>query len=321
MRKTLVLVFALLLLPLPAAGGSEGSGALIPPERGLSEPGGMPAGEKALPQQQHPLDSQRIFADTLWEEGRRDFRERRYDDALCHFRESVTVFPHPGRQRYTHEFSLRVKQNTEQARHLREEGLSLQQRGDLTAASTYYRSSLKYWPDKALEAHAGFLEHRMQARTTSRAPENPLDPAICDVVDTSAVFPPGDFVLTLTFNPPKSSPGGRRVTQIFASGEVIERTLVFDPAYDGTLGEREKQDLSGAYVSREVVRRLYATVVACRFFSLEMEYINRDVKDGWSQTLEVTAGGRTHTSTVYHYDVPRISSIVSAIRSACSTGR
>jgi len=69
-------------------------------------------------------------------------------------------------------------------------------------------------------------------------------------------------------------------------------------------------------ISKQAVQRLYANVLACRFFELDASYWNKRVMDGSVASLEVTAGGKKHNVVVHHYPVDRFRTIVSALSEA-----
>jgi hypothetical protein len=74
-------------------------------------------------------------------------------------------------------------------------------------------------------------------------------------------------------------------------------------------------------ISQDEVRRIYAQVTACRFFDLKDRYWNQKIRDGGSQSLKVTAGGKTNTVTTYYYVVERFNRIAALFQEICLPAR
>lgn len=66
-------------------------------------------------------------------------------------------------------------------------------------------------------------------------------------------------------------------------------------------------------VSDHRVRSVWRAVVACDFFALERDHIDRDVFDGKQSRIRVVAGGRRHTVVVHYRQVPAFGAIRNAL--------
>ncbi len=196
--------------------------------------------------------------------------------------------------------------NKAMAKQLRDEGYSLQKNGDLRGAIKKYGESLKNWPDKQLEKHIHLLELRLQGKISND--KRPHDEVLCGLVDLGEASVPADFVISYVTGPLHAEWGGKRVLKVYANGDVVvtkgRRKDRLSPPVEETL--HQQIPLAG-------VQKIYTHVTACGFFDLEKQYWNRDVRDGGSEYLEVTANGKTHSVRVYYYRVERFRSIVSVL--------
>ena len=196
--------------------------------------------------------------------------------------------------------------NKAMARQLRDGGYALQKDGDPRGAIKKYGESLKYWPDKQLEKHIQLLELKLQGRITND--REPYDEALCGLVDLNEAAVPSDFVISYVTGPLHAEWGGKRVLKVYANGDVVvtqgQRKDRLGPPAEETLYQK---------IPAANVRKIYAHITACGFFDLEKQYWNRNVMDGGSEYLEVTANGKKHSVRVYYYRVERFRSIVSVL--------
>jgi hypothetical protein len=149
----------------------------------------------------------------------------------------------------------------------------------------------------------------MAAVASAQAQVGVEDNTPCDNVAPGAVTVPDDFTLVYRGGPVQASFGITTITKLNASGQASIETI-------RNRGMKKEQTVNQWQVSKQAVQRLYANVLACRFFDLDKSYWNRRVMDGSVSSMDVTAGGKTHRVIVHHYPVTRFSSIVGALNTA-----
>jgi hypothetical protein len=135
------------------------------------------------------------------------------------------------------------------------------------------------------------------------------DTTPCDKIAPERAAVPPDFSITSRSGSAQAYRGTSTVTTLNASGQVTIKTV-------RRIGARKEETVRSRQVSQQAVQNIYANVVACHFFALEKSYWNRNVRDGWVSGMDVSAGGKTHSVSLYHYPVGRIQSIVSALNEA-----
>lgn len=143
-------------------------------------------------------------------------------------------------------------------------------------------------------------------------PTSMQDATPCRKVAAERIAVPDDFTLTYRAGPVHASWGGSSITIVNASGLVAIKEIQRSKGRRGPRQERtsEKQ------ISKQAVRRLYATVQACGFFDLDKSYWNKRVMDGSVSSMEITAGGKKHQVIVHHFAVERFRTIASALSDA-----
>jgi hypothetical protein len=136
------------------------------------------------------------------------------------------------------------------------------------------------------------------------------DTTPCGKVEIAPVSVPDDFTLIFRSGPTHADWGTTTTTMVKASGLV---TLTERGKRRGSPREEKS---TNQQISKQAIGRLYATVMACGFFELDKSYWNRSVMDGWVESLQVTAGGKTHNVVVHHYPVSRFQMVISALNKA-----
>jgi hypothetical protein len=128
----------------------------------------------------------------------------------------------------------------------------------------------------------------------------------CQRVVTAGLRVPEDFVVSVNRGPRLASRGNHFHAEIQASGKVL-------------IEEERRSDsklvkiTSNRTISEQAVRKLFATVIACKFFALKNSYSRPKPKGGVSTSISVMANGKRHSVTVSHYTVTRFDAMISAI--------
>jgi hypothetical protein len=134
--------------------------------------------------------------------------------------------------------------------------------------------------------------------------EMPRDNTPCKSVNMKTVTVPEDFSITYITGPLHAGWGRKTVLTVTANGEVTQKE------FSGSRGLPPKEKITKYFIKKEQIKKIYAQVIACDFFSLDKKYWNQHIRDGGSQYLEVISDGKTHDVTTYYYNVKRFSSIV-----------
>jgi tetratricopeptide (TPR) repeat protein len=242
-------------------------------------------------------------ANRLWNQGKTLSEQKQDSEALNKFRQSIEYWPTI--ERLKHIKSLEDGANKTQAKSLRDEGYALQKKEDLKGAIEKYRESLKFWPDKQMEKHIALLDSLSQGKYAHDRVYNIIP---CGLLETGQVTVPEDFIITYVTGPLQAEQGGKSISKVLANGDVV------------VTREQHKKRLTTPgeeMVYKQIpvagVKKIYSYVTACGFFDLKKQYWNRDVRDGISEYLEVTAGGQTHSVTVYYYHVERFDAILTVL--------
>lgn len=141
-------------------------------------------------------------------------------------------------------------------------------------------------------------------------PPWPVDNSRCGKVDANSITVPEDFRITYKEGP-QGLPFGRETTlRVLATGDFVIEQI----ALRGRVPKKEDvKVLVKNRISLGRVKRIYARVVACDFFSLEQYYDNRNIRDGKQEFIHVTADGKSHYVGVHYFLVHRFSAIRSTI--------
>lgn len=138
------------------------------------------------------------------------------------------------------------------------------------------------------------------------------DSTPCRKIAPGPMAVPDDFAIVYRSGPTHADWGTTSIKSVNAARLATIKQVRPKKGRGGPREETSKEK----HISKETVERLYATVVACDFFALNASYWNRRVMDGWSSSLAVTAGGKTHNVVEHHFSVARLSAIVSALNAA-----
>ena len=144
-----------------------------------------------------------------------------------------------------------------------------------------------------------------------------FDSTPCGEPRPEGVRVPPDFQITYASGPLHAGWGGGVNITVKANGRVEERQQM----RSAQRGMRPGEKVTTYTISQEEVRRIYAQVLSCRFFDLKDQYWNQKVRDGGSQSLRVTAGGKTKAVTTYYYRVERFNSIAALFQEICRLAR
>lgn len=138
------------------------------------------------------------------------------------------------------------------------------------------------------------------------------DYARCNKIDPSKVKTPEDFEIFYSAGPTHADWGGGESLAVTAGGDVTARK-----GNPGRMSPRETPAASEKTlrISPNQVKKIYAQVLACRFFQLEREYAVRGIMDGGTEFLRVRAGGREHSVSLRNTHVERFSRIVATLKS------
>ncbi len=148
-------------------------------------------------------------------------------------------------------------------------------------------------------------------------PEWPCDSAPCGKADPQSVSVPPDFEITYAAGPLHADWGGGVSITVQANGRVTEK----EQARPASRGVRPDEKITTYRLTQNEVKRIYAQVVACRFFELKDRYWNEKIRDGGSHSLRVTAGGKSRAVTTYYYIVERFNRITDLLLGICRTAR
>ena len=99
-------------------------------------------------------ETQKKTADNLWQDGMNLFNQKRMNEAMAKFRESLKLTSNQQRADYVKK--LEAEQAT--AQKLNDEAAALQKQGKTADASAKYKESLKHWPNPDVEKQIAALE-------------------------------------------------------------------------------------------------------------------------------------------------------------------
>ena len=134
----------------------------------------------------------------------------------------------------------------------------------------------------------------------------------CGTIRLDQAKVPEDFAITFRIGPVQADRGTTTITKVLASGHAtVEAAGWSRPGHRRTVETTKQRQLSALDL-----QKVYATVLACGFFELNQSYWNKNVVDGAVSSLDVTAGGKTHSVVIHHYPVTRFATIVSAVNEA-----
>jgi len=148
-------------------------------------------------------------------------------------------------------------------------------------------------------------------------PEWPCESAPCGKADPQSVSVPPDFEITYASGPLHADWGGGVAITVQANGKVTEK----EQARPAQRGARPEEKITTYAITKDEVKRLYAQVVGCRFSELKDRYWNERIRDGGSQSLRVTAGGKSRAVTTYYYVVERFNRIADLLLAICRPAR
>ena len=137
-----------------------------------------------------------------------------------------------------------------------------------------------------------------------KEPPNPHDDIPCRDVDPSQVEVPDDFYIVYVEGPTHAEWGPHTIVEVSANGQYATKERRYSMA-----DQKETTKIkSEGRMPAEAVRRIYAKVIGCSFFDMEIGYWNPDVRDGKREVIQVTTDGRNHSVVVYYYEVKRFNS-------------
>lgn len=148
-------------------------------------------------------------------------------------------------------------------------------------------------------------------------PDWPCDSAPCGKADPKGVSVPPDFEINYASGPLHADWGGGVSVTVLANGRVTEK----EQNQPARRGVRPDEKVTTYTITKDEVKRLYAQVVACRFFELKDRYWNERIRDGGSQSLRVTAGGKSRAVTTYYYTVERFNRVADLFLGICRPAR
>ncbi|MCB2188710.1 MAG: hypothetical protein KQJ78_20005 [Deltaproteobacteria bacterium] len=132
----------------------------------------------------------------------------------------------------------------------------------------------------------------------------------CAPVSRATLTVPPDFALTWSGGPTHAEWGAREAITLDARGRLQVRETRWDrPSRRDVVQVKLDQVITPAQV-----REVYALALGCGFFDLLPSYHNPQVRDGFVESLSLTAGGRTHQVSVYYCPVPRYQRLAAALR-------
>jgi tetratricopeptide (TPR) repeat protein len=131
-------------------------------------------------------------ADALWQEGTTLYNQKRMNDALAKFRESVKTFPSP--QRIDYIKKLEAAQSI--AQKLTDEGIAFQKQGKSPEAAVKYKESLKHWPNPDLEKYIIALEDDAKKKAEAQLAQAKQDAQKKDQVAADALWQEGTTLFT-----------------------------------------------------------------------------------------------------------------------------
>jgi hypothetical protein len=128
----------------------------------------------------------------------------------------------------------------------------------------------------------------------------------CQRVVTAGLNVPADFVVSVNHGPRRASRGNHFHAEIHASGKVL---IEEERRSEGKL----VKITSNRTISEQSVRKIYATVIACKFFTLKENYSRPRLRGGSSTNISVTANGKQHSVTISRYTVTRFQTLQNTI--------
>jgi hypothetical protein len=152
----------------------------------------------------------------------------------------------------------------------------------------------------------------LTARAGAQPQTQARDATPCRPIAQQAAAVPADFSITYRSGPTHADWGTTWTKSVNAAGLVTIKQVRPIRGRGGPREEKSEQK----QLPKQAVEGIYAAVVACDFFALNASYWNRRVMDGWSSSLAVTAGGKTHNVVEHHFSVARLSAIVRALNEA-----
>jgi hypothetical protein len=149
----------------------------------------------------------------------------------------------------------------------------------------------------------------LAATIQAQAQVDPVDPVDrpCDPINMKNVSVPHDFLIVKHSGPRHVSHGAHNSIAIDATGKITETEFLKRPRKITMLGKKVVK-----HVSRNDVKILYATVIACDFVKMSEENRSYNFHTSTKIYYTVTAGGRTHTVNEFHSDLIRWNTIDSA---------
>jgi hypothetical protein len=121
-------------------------------------------------------------------------------EAIAAFRQSLELVPDPNLEQYIHtvEQQLALQQRRETAQRLRNEGSALEHDRKIREAIGKYQESLRYVPDKNLEAYIAALEKALQPTPQPTPQPQPVPVARVDVTGSWRHHAEGTWTITRT---------------------------------------------------------------------------------------------------------------------------
>ena len=110
-------------------------------------------------------------ADNLWQDGMNLFNQKRMNEAMAKFRESLKLTSNQQRADYVKK--LEAEQAT--AQKLNDEAAALQKQGKTADASAKYKESLKHWPNPDVEKQIAALDNEATKKTADTQQKNTAD--------------------------------------------------------------------------------------------------------------------------------------------------
>ena len=157
-------------------------------------------------------------------------------------------------------------------------------------------------PAVLLMSHPHFS---VQEKQDNQGYQYPEDNTPCSVVDMEQIEVPDDFYIAYTSGPTHAEWGADRSISVSADGsyEVRESRWSIEEK------RRVTKVISQGKITLEAVKKIFSSVVSCRFFDLEKSYWNTDFNDGRRELMQVVASEKRHSVVTYYYNVRRFDSI------------
>jgi hypothetical protein len=120
---------------------------------------------------QQETQTKKASADRLWQEGTSLYNQKKMNEALAKFKESLAQWQDQSRSDYVR----KIEQEMVTARKLRDEGAALQNQGKLLDAANKYKQSLTHWPNPDLEKHIALVEVEAKKQQESQTKKASAD--------------------------------------------------------------------------------------------------------------------------------------------------